>query len=617
MITGWSKLQLPLGAESHGRGAFTPPPPSMANRPALKEQRFYPCKIHGDRGGLDNICFPDLIKATLVENLIGALMNATEILDGFEDPSGVPATVKQFLGFEASSREQDLALASHSLPQSEPLELLFHERLSHGSSAQTSISPLFGNVVSMPYCPQRNGGAHHAVQSSSALHVGGLSDGRQRKLSVNAIHAADHGRGNSHSSEEDLLLQEARSKAFTSRMEHNEVKGSSRARMSHDGLAHAVPPDFKQGQAKEVTYGMARKDEVHAETGNGWPYAANTRPSQQISLLWGSIALVILLTGTLLVTCRTIFFKGRQLQRSSVKRRILKSHWYGNPGSNAWEHRNFQMKISEFPQYPLLEVDGDKKLLRVPSESAGITAAFARRGSQPLIRAQNPQKQPIRQSIHGMGRGHVSPMNKGQVQQPIRQTLKSSKTLCRKTDGFMKARSDNVSNGGAFAVPLPATSNGSHKALEEKGKNVVPQQTSNGFYGRRVRSPSQDTVSEQRVSRMNASKSRSDQGQWGDDDELDLDRRIQKLYQTIQSVEQHRREAMIALEEERQRSLALEQEMSKQREVAALLGEEVRILKESHNALLTSLRKKYSTSAAARTAADLVYQDWERRVAAE
>ncbi|MCO5561958.1 hypothetical protein L7F22_015584 [Adiantum nelumboides] len=600
MISGWSSLQLPPGAESHGRGAFTPPPPSIASRPSSKEQSLFVCRSCGDRSGVDSLSNVEL-KVTLVENLVGALINVTEILDGYTHPSGVPAVVKQLLGFESSNQYQDPALASHPLAQSESLELFFHERLSHGSSAHSSSSFL-DNVATMPLSSQRHSHADGAVRSSSALYVGGLSQG-QRNLPVNTIQPAD-GRGKIHnpSLEEDSLLQEARSKAFRRRMEPIEVKDARRAKIFGDGPVDVAFPDSKQ--ATNASNGLVRRKEVCAETEKAWSLAEITSLSRQSSLFWGSIAMSMLLTAAIIVMCRSIFFKGRPLQRPTVKRRILKSQWYGDSGSPLWEHKNFQMKISEFPKYPLLEVDGHRKLLRFPSVIAGATAPG--RESQAIIRAQTPQKQHIRQSIHDARIGYISSANKAQ-RQPIRQTIHSS----RKERGSMKAQQDKTLNGGVAAEPSPETVAGLQTTPEEESETVGSQPRGLGFHKTRIQNFTQEEKPEQRFSRMTS------QGQWGKDDELDLDQRIQRLYHTIQAVEQHRRAAMIALEEERQRSLALEQEMSKQREAAALLGEEVRLLKESHDALLTSLRKKYSSSAAARTAADLVYQDWERRVAAE
>ncbi|MCO5580560.1 hypothetical protein L7F22_034428 [Adiantum nelumboides] len=604
MISGWSSLQLPR-ADSHGRGAFSPPLPSIASRPSSREQSLFLCRSCGDRSGVDGLSNVEL-KVTLVENLVGAFINVTEILDGYTQPSGVPSVVKQLLGFETSNQYQDLALASHPLAQSESLELLFHERLSHGSSAHSSSS-FRDNVVSMSLSSQRHSHADGAIRSSSALHVGSLSQGQQN-LPVNPIRPAD-GCGKFHnlSLEEDSLLQEARSKAFRRRMEPNEVKDAHRAEIFGDGLVDGAFTDSKQANASN---GLVSRKEVCVETEKAWSLAEIRILSLQSSLFWGSIALSMLLTAYFIVTCRSIFFKGRPLQRPTVKRRILKSQWYGNSGSPVWEHKNFQMKVSEFPKYPLLEVDGDRKLLRFPSVIAGATASG--RESQAIIRAQTPQKQHIRQSIHDARIGYISSANKAQGQ-PIRQTIHSS----RKEHGSKKAQQDKSLNGGVSAEQLPETVAGLQTTPEEERETVGSQSRGLGFHKTRIQNVTQEEKPEQRFSRMNSSKSRTSQGQWGKDDELDLDQRIQRLYHTIQAVEQHRRATMIALEEERQRSLALEQEMFKQREAAALLGEEVRLLKESHDALLTSLRKKYSSSAAARTAADLVYQDWERRVAAE
>eukprot|EP01018_Ginkgo_biloba_P012176 Gb_17239 [translate_table: standard] len=98
---------------------------------------------------------------------------------------------------------------------------------------------------------------------------------------------------------------------------------------------------------------------------------------------------------------------------------------------------------------------------------------------------------------------------------------------------------------------------------------------------------------------------------WQEEDEHNLNYEIEELRKTVETAERNRQAAMRALAEERQRSLELEVKISRQRKAAAALEEEVRVLKESHDALLASLRKKYRSSAAARAAAALLYQKWD------
>eukprot|EP00250_Pteridium_aquilinum_P010312 c19289_g2_i1 orf=1-1227(-) len=408
MIAGWSKLQFPLGPDSLGKGAFTLAPPSITSSSSSKEQKLCVCRSYGDRGGLEphneSFFFPD-VKASLVENLVGALINATEILD--VHPSGASAAFKGLLGFEAASQDHVLVLAtgpSHALPHCEPLQLLSPERLSYGSSAHAQFSSLHGRVFSSSNGSLRlasNAHAHHSVQTSSALRSGGASHGH-RDLSVNIERSADHGhshhRNQPATSEEDLLLQEARFKDFKSRTEPDGWKNSRQASASSDGLMKTVVP-LRSTQAKDVS---DRESLIaHAEAGKPWSFAEVTTLSRQNSLFWGGIVLSMLLTGALFVTCRSTFPLGKQLRRPSIKRRILKSQWYGNPGSQSWDDKNFQMRISEFPKYPMLEVDGDKKLLRVPSDSNGSSAAFVKRGSHLPGATNAAQGQPIRQTIHG------------------------------------------------------------------------------------------------------------------------------------------------------------------------------------------------------------------------
>eukprot|EP00250_Pteridium_aquilinum_P017351 c23586_g1_i2 orf=505-2451(-) len=76
------------------------------------------------------------------------------------------------------------------------------------------------------------------------------------------------------------------------------------------------------------------------------------------------------------------------------------------------------------------------------------------------------------------------------------------------------------------------------------------------------------------------------------EDEPNVRKRIEELRKTIEAAEQNGQAAVYALAVERQRSLELEEKISRQRESAAALEEEVRVLKESHDALLESLRKK-------------------------
>lgn len=98
---------------------------------------------------------------------------------------------------------------------------------------------------------------------------------------------------------------------------------------------------------------------------------------------------------------------------------------------------------------------------------------------------------------------------------------------------------------------------------------------------------------------------------WLDKDEENFKKRVEDLRKAVQATEKNRLAAMRALAEERQRSLELQVKISRQKETAAALEEEVRVLKESHDALLASLRKKYSSSVAARAAAALLYQNWD------
>lgn len=93
------------------------------------------------------------------------------------------------------------------------------------------------------------------------------------------------------------------------------------------------------------------------------------------------------------------------------------------------------------------------------------------------------------------------------------------------------------------------------------------------------------------------------------EDEPNVRKRIEELRKAVEAAEQNGEAAVHALAEERNKSLELEEKISRQRESAASLEEEVRGLKESHDALLESLRKKIGP---ATWGASLLYQNFRR-----
>lgn len=630
MIACWGKLQLSLGSDNHGRGAFPLDgrPPATTSRSSSKEQVVALCRSHSDRAGpeplSDSGAFLGLKKA-LVENLVGALVNAVDILDGNAYRAGGSAALTRLLGFEASGRHHDLELStepSQVYRSGEPLQFRSHDRASHGNTLHSvPFSSSVGTVSSAD-----RGRGHHDV-------------------SVNPVRSAQPGLGHG-DSEEDFLLQEARYRAFRGLDQPEEWRNTKQAGASSDELLKTVDarPHCLQEQEAKVDSRCERpvavsndalrssKLEAQTETGKFWTFAEIMPLSSGSSLFWGEVAISMVIAGALFVTFGLFFFIGGQPQRPSVKRRILRSQWYGNPGMQSGGHRNFQMRISDFPKYPILEVDGDKKLLRLPFDTSVTPAANFKRGSQwssttngQVLATQKAQWQPIRQSFHGSKEfpARQSRLHKDQLHGASNDKALSDSEVIGLSKHRLSGASDNHDDAWererdtGFSQP---------RTVSRKDKvptRVMPHKrfSLGGSYRRKAPDLLQENDSikeaDKRTSRMSAFTKRTGHNQWGEEDELDLDRRIKKLYHTVQAVEQHRRAAMLALAEERQRSMALEDEMVKQREAAAVLGEEVRLLKESHNALLTSLRKKYSSSASARAAADLLYQDWEGKASTE
>ncbi|KAH7292113.1 hypothetical protein KP509_29G052100 [Ceratopteris richardii] len=92
------------------------------------------------------------------------------------------------------------------------------------------------------------------------------------------------------------------------------------------------------------------------------------------------------------------------------------------------------------------------------------------------------------------------------------------------------------------------------------------------------------------------------------DEEPNVQKRIEELRKAVQAAEQNGQAAVLALAEERKRSRELELKISRQRESAASLEEELRVLKESHDALLESLRKNIGS---ATHGSSLLYQDFQ------
>ncbi|KAI5067990.1 hypothetical protein GOP47_0016335 [Adiantum capillus-veneris] len=92
------------------------------------------------------------------------------------------------------------------------------------------------------------------------------------------------------------------------------------------------------------------------------------------------------------------------------------------------------------------------------------------------------------------------------------------------------------------------------------------------------------------------------------EEEPSVRKRIEELRKAVEAAEQNGQAAVLALAEERERSRELEGKISRQRESAAALEAEVRVLKESHDALLESLRKKIGP---ATRGASLLYQKFK------
>ncbi|KAJ7525166.1 hypothetical protein O6H91_17G039800 [Diphasiastrum complanatum] len=133
-----------------------------------------------------------------------------------------------------------------------------------------------------------------------------------------------------------------------------------------------------------------------------------------------------------------------------------------------------------------------------------------------------------------------------------------------------------------------------------------------GFAEKQIICPNtQEAIVEPRMPSGRASMMTGLHGRWKKEDELYLKDHLEELRKTVLAAEENRKATMRALADEKRRSLELEVKIRRQKEAAAALEEEVRVLKESHDTLLQSLRKKYSSSVSARAAAALLYQNWE------
>ncbi|MCO5567220.1 hypothetical protein L7F22_020909 [Adiantum nelumboides] len=92
------------------------------------------------------------------------------------------------------------------------------------------------------------------------------------------------------------------------------------------------------------------------------------------------------------------------------------------------------------------------------------------------------------------------------------------------------------------------------------------------------------------------------------EEEPTVRKHIEELHKAVEAAEENGQAAVFALAEERERSRELEEKISRQRESAATLEKEVRVLKESHDALLESLRKKIGSET---RGASLLYQNFQ------
>ncbi|KAJ7525169.1 hypothetical protein O6H91_17G039800 [Diphasiastrum complanatum] len=154
-------------------------------------------------------------------------------------------------------------------------------------------------------------------------------------------------------------------------------------------------------------------------------------------------------------------------------------------------------------------------------------------------------------------------------------------------------------------------------SLDKSYKSEVPhhgdvRDVAQGFAEKQIICPNtQEAIVEPRMPSGRASMMTGLHGRWKKEDELYLKDHLEELRKTVLAAEENRKATMRALADEKRRSLELEVKIRRQKEAAAALEEEVRVLKESHDTLLQSLRKKYSSSVSARAAAALLYQNWE------
>lgn len=337
------------------------------------------------------------------------------------------------------------------------------------------------------------------------------------------------------------------------------------------------------------------KSESHTAQGKLWIFTEVVQlPTVSYPFL-SKVATSILLAGGIFIVVKLFSTIGGLPQRHAVKRRILRSQWYGNPNMHVMGNMNIDMTRSEFPRHLKSGVDVHKNILHFS-----------------LNRAL-PSKPNLRRVSQWVGDTKVKRQSDGQsLDKDLK--VKYSKELAASRFARKKSSESPWTNEKALSVsenigPAEHRSEGGTDSVERGGVTRVSwQKNRSAMLESSVRvNPKRSTSRETFRSGAMASKG----SLWQEDDELDLDKRIKHLRHTVQSVELHRQAAMVALSEERQRSMELELKINRQTEAAAALEEEVRVLKESHDALLAALRKKYSSSAAARAAADLLYQDWE------
>ena len=209
------------------------------------------------------------------------------------------------------------------------------------------------------------------------------------------------------------------------------------------------------------------------------------------------VALSMVISGALFSIMQLINFRERS-RKPSVRRRIVRSQWYGNVSSLPGEQKSFERRKPISPEHPRFVLDADKNKPQSPfADRSQISTQYINMAmNNELSKSQRASQKLIRQSLYGSDE------------------LPRRSSRVNKYNGF-KSQTNMSRSKHTLAG---ASDNGNGALLTEKG---FPVRTF-PFGSNKGSSQMQDDSKEVKPFKMRVVNKEASQQKWGKEDEVYL-----------------------------------------------------------------------------------------------